>query len=242
MFPLVVAFVAAVNPQTAEAVARAAAVEAAQNPRFDVVSELDVKDMVDFEANKQLCGSTESCASQLAGAYDARLVLFLSLYNVDTDLHAQLTLRDLKSDVVVHRADAAGVDERALFAAVQTQTADAVARFVDFPAEGRVRLFVSRAAVAVVDVEVPAVVAAPAPPSSLLIGGGIAVAAGAVVGVSGLATGVVANNALKDAATVRADKDNAQKLRAGGYVGAVVGLVVLIGGSIMAAMGTLEDA
>ena len=238
---------AALDPQVSEAVSRAAALEAGQNPRFDVVSELDVQEMAEFEAQKQLCGATaESCASQLAGAYDARLVLFLSLYMVGVEPHAQLTFRDLRSDVVIHRADAAGVDEKALFDAVRIQVRETLGRFSDFPAEGRVRLFVSRAATSIVQ---PTREGAPAPsaaadaqqsPSFLLVGGGAAAGVGAIVAASGLIVGLVANAVVADENALRKAKDDAQGTRTVGYVGASVGAVALVSGLLMMSIEVLQ--
>ena len=226
------------SPQTAEAVTRAAALELTKNPRFDVISELDLKDVVELSAQRQACGAdAESCAAQLAGAYDAQLVVFLSIYAVGPETHVQLTLRDLKADRVVQRADATGRDEPALFAAVQADAREALTHFSDYPAEGRVRLLVSRAAIppATVAAEAPAKAPTPPGPPMVLIGGAVA-GGGTLLAIGGTITGLLANGVVGDQRSLGTDKDGAEIFRTVGYVGAGIGGGVAIAGVVVATL------
>lgn len=228
--------VADVSPRTSEAVSRAATISAGEDPRFDVVSELDLQDAIDHEAQKQMCGAeSESCATQLADAYDARLVLFLRIYLVGDVSHVALTLRDVKANRVLHRSDVSG-DEQALFSATQAATTALLQRFVDHPAQGTTRLFIGRAAVDA------AAIAAPAPPpppgpSALVVSGAVAGAAGLVVGVVGGIVGLQANGVLGDPETTSEQKDGAEPLRVLGYGGLGLGVAATAVGAGLLVLG-----
>lgn len=223
---------ATLQPGTLEAVARAAALEAAQNASFEVVSELDLRDLAEHEANRQLCGGdAESCAAQLAGAYDARLVLFLSAYDVGDESHVSLTLRDLAQATVLHRADASGSDDKELFADVRRKTAEALARFA-IADSARTRLFVSRT----MGVPATAVTAElERQPSPLALAGGAALALGAVAAVAGGGIMLVALPASLDDSLPQSDQQGARDLGQIGVFSAAAGLVIAaIGGGLFA--------
>lgn len=239
MLPLVLLALALpdITPRTSEAVSHAAAIAAGEDARLDVVSELDLQDAIDHDAQRQLCGgSSESCATQLADAYDARLVLFLRLYLVGDVAHVALTLRDVKANRVLHRADIFG-DEQALFTATQTATREIVSHFTEHPAEGRTRLFIGRAAI---DASALTTTTTPEPapgPSPLVLGGGVAAAAGVVVGVVGAVVGLGANGVIGDPDTTTEDKDGAEPLRVIGYGGVGVGVATVVAGGALVALG-----
>jgi len=230
---------ASAGPQTAEAVSRAAAIAAGKDPRLDVISELDVQDTIALETQRQVCGAeSESCATQLADAFDARLVLFLRLYRVGTIEHVALTLHDVKAGRIVGRGDIEG-DEQALFVATQAETAAVLTAFADHSAEGRTRVFVSRATV-----DAPAfVVVTPRPtagPSPLTIAGFVTGAVGVVV--AGAATGVAieANSVVGDVDSGGRDKKEALDRRGLGIIGAGVGAAVVGVGAALIVVGGME--
>ena len=221
---------AAVTSQTSEAVSRASALAATADARFDVVSQLDVDDVVTFETQRQLCGAeSESCVSQLAGAYDARLVLFLRIYQVGTLPHVAMTLRDVKNGRVLQRGDVSG-DETTLFEATKVSTVAMLQRFTDHPAEGTTRLFISRAAVdAVPTVEAAPLPTASGPPVLTMVGAG-AGAGGVIAAIIGAVIGVGANGVLTTPTTSKQEKNDAEGTRLLGY--SVIG-----GGAALAAVG-----
>ena len=214
---------ATVTSQTSEAVSRASVLAATADVRFDVVSQLDVDDVVTFETQRQVCGAeSESCVSQLAGAYDARLVLFLRIYQVGTLPHVAMTLRDVKNGRVLQRDDVSG-DETTLFEATKVSTVAMLQRFTDHPAEGTTRLFISRAAIDAV----PTV--QPGPPVLTMVGAG-AGAGGVIIAIIGAIIGVGANGVLTVPTTSRQEKNEAERTRVWGYG-------VLVGGAALAAVG-----
>ena len=145
ILPFLLAALAGLSPAGAEGVARAIANEAARSGAFDVISELDVKDAVDFEAARQTCGGagSDSCASTIARLQDARLLLSPRVYAADGSLVLGLTLFDLKTNGVLYRGDAATSEAQMLETAAR-ETAAALASAVDL--ERGSRLLVTRVA------------------------------------------------------------------------------------------------
>lgn len=136
------------NAASIEGVARTIAQQAASDPRFDVVSELDVRDAVDFEAARSICGGEEAaCGSMLANLHDARLVLFSRAYSADGELFLALTLTDVKDSVVLYRGDV-GTTETELLATAKTETLNALSSFRSSLLVGQTptRLLVTRVA------------------------------------------------------------------------------------------------
>lgn len=221
------ALVAAVSPADALAVAIAHAAD--NDDRFDVVAELDVEDTVALEAQRQTCGADgPSCAAALAGAFDARFVLFSRLYALGGENHLAFTLSDLKTGAVIGRDDVDG-DEAALATAVDL----VVPRLLrEVESDDKARLFVGR----VKDdgfVEESANV-------GLVVAGAALGVVGVVAGGVGGFFAVSAAGVLQDKDTAGSAKDAAQTEAALGSGAVVVGVVAVVAGVVLVVVGLPE--
>lgn len=209
----------------ADALARAAARAAAKDARFEVVAEVEVADALDFEATRQACSDkggrgAESCAVQVAGALDARCVLFMRLGHDGAHSTLALTLTDVTAAAVVGRAapdDAAGSLDDAVAAAVPPLLAEVTA-------PEQARLFIAR-------VEGDAAAPAPAGPNLVLVG------SGAAAGAVGVVAAVVSVVAVSDARGVLTDVDTSgvAKERAEGQQ--LIAGIAGVAGAVLAAAG-----
>lgn len=218
MIALLLLAVSAASP--AEGLARAAARVADDDDRFEVISELEVQDAVEWEAQRQSCGSDgESCAAQLAGAFDARYVLFLRLYSLGGQRHLAFTLTDLGDGHVIARDDEAG-DDDALVAAVATVVPRQL-RLID--GTERTRLFVSR----VIDDSAEVVAG---PDTGLVV-------AGSAVGIVGLVAGVVGGLVVASSLSVLNNPDSTGGAKDAAQQGLILGGGALVAGVVVAGAG-----
>lgn len=222
VFALVAAGLAAHDDDLARAIARAADDDA----RFEVLSEVEVRDAVELEAQRQSCGSdAPSCAAQLAGALDARFVLFVRRYDVGDVSHLAFTLTDLSTAQVKARSDLDG-DEAGLYRALEREVPRLLSS-VD--GAGPFRLFVS--SVDSADDEVAH------GNTGFVIGG-------AALGIGGIGAVVGGAIALVDAARIIGDADSSGDAKSvasveqtGGFVLVGVGVGAVIAGAVLVGVG-----
>lgn len=132
--------VALVSPGVAEGAARAVAVAAAEDVRFEVQSELDMAAVGGFAAAQQLVGAAGT--TELAEAWDADYVITVNAYSLANETRVALAARDIKGGGVLGRADVGAVAGPDTIAAVRAAVPSLLARL---PVAGgaSARLFVS---------------------------------------------------------------------------------------------------
>lgn len=218
---MIIALVAALGAAIVDpdVLARTAARAAASDQRFEVVAEVEIADALDFEASRQACNgaSAESCAVQMAGALDARYVLFLRLGSSGERTTLTLTLTDVATATVVGRS---AVDDRNDLDAALAPAVTAL--LAPLPPEHS-RLLISRVeGTAVVD----------SGPHLALVGGGVALG---VLGLGGVVVGVL--GAL-DARTVLNTPETSGDSKERADTQLLVSAVALAGGAVLALGGT----
>lgn len=191
----------------------------ARSAGLDVVSEADLRRMIELEGQRELLGcNTESCLTEVAGALGARYVLHGRVGTLERELLLQLAIFDAStSRTVASRQTSAG-------------SADAL----------------SRAVPALVDALMadlggtPA--AAPRSDRGLLWTGGVIAALGVTVGVPSAALALWANEELgKPGSEVGpAKKEEALGLGRGALVALAASTVVAAGGGVLLALAFVE--
>lgn len=202
--------------------------EIADASQCQVLSQADIKSMVDFEITKQQCtGNSDSCLSELGQALGVERIVAGSLGHLGSDYVITVRLVDIKNTVVERRAEevVSGQPEKLRLAA------KLVGRAL-FPRDTPLAPVASSTAT-------PAAAPAPAFTSSPMFWGGVGVGvvglAGAAIGVG---LGVDADARLGDPADT--DKGGALGQGRAGVAIAAVSTVAVIGGGTLLALGLSE--
>ncbi len=229
---------AANEAHVAEILTNTFAAEVSQSAGCKVITQSDIKSMTEFDAQRALCGSAESCMAEIGNALGVDIVIGGAVGRLGEAYTLQVMKRNVTKGTVEARVDDTITGGAA---ALQPAARNAARKVYGLAVESTAAASSNASSTATADTNGDT--SGGGGGTALLFSGIGLAGAGAVLMGAGIAVGVLVDALVLGSKDVAgADKDSAALIGLGAVGGGVaVGAIALAGGGALAALGALSE-